>query len=91
MIGLLVAHIIKSVAKSRSNSKPQNAKIKDLVNRIFSENFVGLMTTLLIGFGILIILAQEMVPTRGWYDTLALGIILGMIGDENLLRKLKGS
>jgi hypothetical protein len=30
-----------------------------------------------------------MVPTKGWYDSLALGIILGVLGDEKLLGKLR--
>ena len=91
IIGLLLAHIIKSLAKKKSEQQSEGTGFKLIVGYIFSKNLVALMTTLFIGFAVIIVLARDMVPTRGWYDTIALGIVLGMLGDENLLAKLKGT
>lgn len=91
LVGLFLAHIIKSLAKKKSEQQSKGTGFKFIVGYIFSKNLVALMTTLLIGFAVIIVLARDMVPTRGWYDTIALGIVLGMLGDENLLGKLKGT
>ena len=91
LVGLFLAHIIKSLAKKRTDQHYEGTGFKFIIEYIFSKNLVAMMTTLLIGFAVIIVLARDMVPTRGWYDTIALGIVLGMLGDENLLGKLKGT
>jgi len=89
IVGLQLAHIIKSLAKYRGEPAPASPSLKGIVDYVFARNLVGLATTLAIGFAVLVILARDAIPTRGWYDSFALGVILGMLGDEDLLGKLK--
>jgi hypothetical protein len=89
--GLFIAHIIKTLAKEKSKAQGIPRNPKGILERLFATNIVNLLTTLFIGFAVLVILAREAIPALGWYDSFALGIILGMLGDENLLGKLKGS
>lgn len=91
LAGLFIAHIIKTLAKEKSSANGIPRTPKGLVSSLFAANIVSLLTTLFIGFAVLVILSREVIPTKGWYDSFALGIVLGMLGDENLLGKLKGS
>ncbi len=53
------------------------------------QTFSVSASTTSVGFAVLVILARDTIPIRGWYDSFALGAILGMLGDEDLLGKLK--
>jgi hypothetical protein len=88
-IGLLFAHIIKSLAKGRRDLEQQGASLGQILRYIFSKQLIGLVTILVIGFAVLVVLARETIPIQGWYDALALGVTLGMLGDEELLGKLR--
>jgi len=89
IVGLLLAHVIKSLAKHRGEAAPAFPSLSNIIDYVFVRNLVGLATTLAIGFAVLVILARDTIPIRGWYDSFALGAILGMLGDEDLLGKLK--
>lgn len=88
--GLFLAHLIKSLAKFRTEPRTEVGFCR-LCRFVFCRQLAELFTTLLIGFAVLMVLARDGVPAQGWYDSLALGITLGILGDENLLGKLRGS
>lgn len=90
-LGLMLAHVIKSLAKGRTEFQHDGISVKAIRDYVFSKNLLGLTTTAAIGFAVLVILAREIVPTQGWYDSFAMGVILGMLGDEDLLGKLRGA
>ena len=99
-IGIFLGHAIKVITdrhdelKSYLKNKP-TTKIKDkitgLLQYIFITNVVSLLTLFLIGLSALLVLSKDQVPTKGWYDSLALGIGLAIVGDHNLLLKLRNS
>ena len=94
-IGIFLGHIIKVLTdrheelKSHLKNKPK--KIRTLFQYVFITNAVSLLTLLVIGLSVLLVLSKEQLPTRGWYDSLVLGTGLAILGDHNLLLRLRNS
>jgi len=42
-----------------------------------------------IGFVVLLVLSRDEVPSKGWYDTVALGVAAAILSDEQLLAKVR--
>ena len=94
-IGILLGHIVKVTTegreglKSRLKDKPVKKQTITFLHYIFVSNAVSLLTLLVIGFTVLLVLAIDQMPTKGWYDSIALGTGLAILGDDKLLSKLK--
>jgi len=97
MLGLLLGNIIKTLTThKRDFAEMLNAQssstfgvLQAIGDLVFRREVVGLMTSLAIGFIVLLVLARDEIPTRGWYDSLALGVSLAILADDQLLTKLK--
>jgi hypothetical protein len=44
---------------------------------------------MMIGFGALLVMAKETIPVNSWHQSIALGIGLAVLSDEQLLAKFK--
>lgn len=94
-IGILLGHIVKVTTEGREELKN---RVKDksikrqtiiFLHYVFVSNAVSLLTLFVIGFTVLLVLAIDQMPTKGWYDSIALGTGLAILGDDKLLSKLK--
>jgi hypothetical protein len=54
-----------------------------------AREWVGLLSNVTVGFIVLLVLARERIPTKGWYDSLALGIAVAILSDDQLLTKVR--
>lgn len=96
LLGVILGHIVKVATKDRATitSAAQNEisimkKLFIVGRHLFISQLPGLITILAIGFGVLLTLAREAVPVRGWPEAIALGIGLAVLTDEELLMKIK--
>jgi hypothetical protein len=47
-----------------------------------------LLSVAAIGFVVLLVFAREAIPTKGWYDSLALGVAVAILSDDQLLKRV---
>ena len=62
------------------------------IRRIFprqAREWVGLLGNVTVGFIVRLVLARERIPTKGWCDSLALGIAVAILSDDQLLTKVR--
>jgi hypothetical protein len=77
-----------TVIKAFTNQRASRQANREILWAIFGEGITGLVTNLAIGFIVLLVLSRETIPTRGWYDSVALGAAIAFLSDEKLLTKL---
>jgi|GEM_PF-5745339 len=86
LIGVILGNIIKTLSRLKagnqdSGSKQYQFQLKDMI--------LPLLTSVVIGFVVLLVLSKDTVPTKGYYDSIALGVSIAILSDEQLLSKLK--
>ena len=89
LIGVLIGFFIKTVSKRGSEASEKNGagSVLRLPIRL-GVGFPLALTTLAIGFGVLLSLAQDKIPANGWFHAIALGIGIGILSDEQVIAKL---
>lgn len=81
VVGLIFGGVLKTVASSRGQ----------ITAAVDSTHLVQVLTSVAIGFVALLVLARDKIPTKGWYDSFALGVSLAFLSDEQLLTKVRGN
>lgn len=96
LFGVLLGYIVKTVTRDREAIASAMVDVRGLgpgLNRLSSLLFVErlplLLTLMVIGFSVLISMAQESLPVSSWHQAIALGIGLGILGDEKLISRIK--
>ncbi len=96
IIGIIFGHVIKISTKNREdievkleNIESSKSKLLAILNYIFLTRLPAFLTILVVGFGVLIVLAEKSPPVNSWDQALALGIGLSLLMDEELLSKFK--
>lgn len=97
LIGVLLGFIVKTItqntrdiARSMRDRKKFLGNAGELARYVVILRLPFLLTTLVIGFGVLLSMAQDKIPVNGWFQATALGIGLGILSDEKLITKLRG-
>ncbi|MCU1265424.1 MAG: hypothetical protein JWM21_1742 [Acidobacteria bacterium] len=97
VIGVLLGFIVKTitqnsvdVAYSLRDKKKFIESASQLTRYVVIGRLPFLLTTLVIGFGVLLSMAQDKIPINGWFQATALGIGLGIISDEKLISRFGG-
>jgi hypothetical protein len=85
ILGLIIGNILKMLTKQRGQPAAANAQS---IRTLFRNNLVTLLTGIAIGFVVLLILSRDTIPTKGWYDSLAIGVAVAILADEQLLSKV---
>jgi hypothetical protein len=80
ILGLVLGNVIKTLT---GRKEPISRAVFDLAF------WLKLLTSVAIGFVVLLVLARTEIPTKGWYDSMALGVTLAILTDDQLLTKLK--
>lgn len=96
MIGVVMGYFIKVGTKNRDNITSAFAsgatfrqKSISVWNYLVVANLPSLLTIMMIGFGALLVMAKEAIPVNSWHQSIALGIGLAVLSDEQLLGKFK--
>jgi hypothetical protein len=97
ILGLILGNVIKTLTGHKKDLVDQlgstggtgSSMLAAIWNIAFRREVVGLLTSVAIGFVVLLVLARGEIPTRGWYDSLALGVSLAILADDQLLTKVK--
>ena len=94
LIGALLGTLIKTGTRNRAEIKAAVEShlliAKPFVGgwAAFVANPVGLFTSLLVTFAVLLVMAKNGIPVAGWHQAAALGIGLAVLADDQLLTKL---
>jgi hypothetical protein len=97
ILGVILGNVIKTLTSHKKDLVDQlgssdatgSPLLRTIWNIAFRREVVGLMTSVAIGFVVLLVLARGEIPTKGWYDSLALGVSLAILADDQLLTKVK--
>ncbi len=85
VFGLIFGNFVKTFTGQKASGTPG----WQAVRVAFTNGLGGLLTSVAIGFIVLLVLSRETVPAKGWYDSLALGVAVALLSDEQLLAKVK--
>ncbi len=96
LLGIVLGFVAK-MATQYKNEIAEAVKAKGTVlektGMFFFQSLVVrlplLLTLLIIGFGVLIFLAKDSLPVTSWDQAVALGLGTGLLGDEQLITKIK--
>ena len=95
MFGVLLGYLIKIATQYReeigekAKTLQAGGKFKFLLLEVFLVRAPYLLTLIVLGFGTLLVLAKETLPVSSWHQAIALGIGIGLLGDEQLISKFK--
>ncbi len=92
ILGGLIKLMTSSTAQGALAGERGQASPPAPIRRIFPQQareWVGLLGNVTVGFIVLLVLARERIPTKGWYDSLALGIAVAILSDDQLLSKVR--
>jgi hypothetical protein len=89
LFGVIIAHLLKAVGKARGELRSPDITLSRAARFVLVEQSLSGVTIIVIGFAVLVMLARETVPVRGWPEALTLGLTLGVLGDEQLLAKFR--
>jgi hypothetical protein len=97
VIGVFLGYVVKTITQSLREIDELTApeikslrRLQHLARFIVVVRLPFLLTTIVIGFGVLLSMAQDKIPVNGWFQATALGIGLGILSDEKLITKLRG-
>ena len=99
LLGVVIGHVVKSGAKDRKQIEERLREQAEvgfirrlfiILRYIFVSRLVALFTTLILGFGVLIVLSRKELPVNTWDQALALGMGLALLADEELLSRIRG-
>lgn len=96
LIGVVIGYSIKMGTKNRDNitiiigdETSFLNKSKRVGSYLVVTNLPAFLTIMIIGFGALLALARQAIPITDWHQSIALGIGLALLTDEQLLAKFK--
>jgi hypothetical protein len=96
MLGVILGYFVKTVTQNREDitallgrETALLGKVHRFLDYLFLTRMPLLLTLLVVGFGVLLSLAQDTLPVSSWHQALALGIGVGVLGDEQLITKIK--
>jgi hypothetical protein len=96
LFGVILGFIVKiltqykqEITDSLKNSKTITQKTKIFIFEVLIARLPLLLTLLIVGFGVLLSLAKDGLPTTSWHQAIALGIGIGILSDEQLITKIK--
>lgn len=96
LLGIIIGHIVKIGTQNRkkitATAQAEEKITKKLLvvwRTIFVSHMPALLTVLAVGFGVLLVLAKDVIPVRGWPEAIGLGIGFAILTDEQLLMKLQ--
>lgn len=96
LLGVLLGYLVKIATQYREeiSAKSQHirgtsGKLKVFLSEIFLTRAPYLLTLIVLGFGVLLVLAKEALPVSSWHQAIALGIGIGLFSDEQLISKVK--
>lgn len=97
LVGIIFGHFIKITTREADEIRKELEKVhfgidklKTILWYVFIKRLLSCLMLLIIGICVLLMLAKTKIPVRGWYDSVALGIALGIFGDDQLLQRLRG-
>jgi hypothetical protein len=94
VVGLLVGWFIKALG-SEVMTSPTDTALKErkgvhiLLALLSRRELASALTSIAMGFLAVLLLSRHELPTGAIHDTLALGIGLGFLGDDQLLSRIK--
>jgi hypothetical protein len=97
LLGVVLGYIVKTATQEREEFRTLLGERETMPRKLAAipmflcvERLPALLTILVLGFGVLLTLAQDALPVSSWHQALALGIGLGIVGDEKLISRLRG-
>lgn len=97
LLGVLLGFVVKTTTQEREGFRAFLERRESVARKLlaiplflFVDRLPSLLTILVLGFGVLLTLAQDTLPISSWHQALALGIGLGIVGDEKLISRLRG-
>ena len=94
VLGVLLGYLIKAGRKGQDavlqEQRAASSNLRGFIEDRLGVTAAGLVTSLVLGFGILTVLAREGIPVNGGFQAIALGIGLAVLTDDELLSKLRG-
>lgn len=98
LLGVFLGFVVKTATQYNTEISESIGSVTTLprkVVRFFYEIFIArlalLITLLVVGFGVLLGLAQDSLPVSSWHQAIALGMGVGVLSDEQLITKVKHS
>jgi hypothetical protein len=85
MLGVLLGAIIKATTDFAARKKSHPLTIRDYVQ----DSLSPVLASIAIGFVVLLALAQQTIPAKGWSDCIALGVAIAVFSDQDLLAKVR--
>jgi hypothetical protein len=97
LLGVLLGFVVKTTTQEREDFRTFLEQRESVPHKLLAiplflivDRLPSLLTILVLGFGVLLTLAQDALPVSSWHQALALGIGLGIVGDEKLISRLRG-
>lgn len=93
IFGLILGGVIKQLARygveRQQEGQPAQQKSGAAVLPSVRRSLIDLLSIAAIGFVVLLVLARDAIPTKGWYDSLALGVAVAILSDDQLLARVR--
>jgi hypothetical protein len=96
LFGVLLGFVVKiatqyrqEIAEALKDCETISHKTGQFFFQILITRLPLLLTLLIVGFGVLLSLAQDDLPVTSWHQAIALGIGIGILSDEQLITKIK--
>ncbi|MDQ6972327.1 MAG: hypothetical protein Q9M30_06750 [Mariprofundaceae bacterium] len=96
LFGVFLGYMVKTATKEKEEISGVVAAVAGLAPKtrtflyhILIARLPMLLTLMVMGFAVLLSMAQESLPVSSWHQAIALGIGLGILGDEKLISKIK--
>ena len=89
VFGLLFGAAIKHLTRYGPDSRHNQMTEQKTTARGLGSTVIDLMSVTAVGFVVLLVLARDSIPTKGWYDSLALGVAVAILSDDQLPTRVK--
>jgi len=96
LLGVFLGYMVKTATKEKDAIGRMVAGVSGLAPKsrtflyhVFIDRLPMLLTLMVMGFAVLLSMAQDSLPVSSWHQAIALGIGLGILGDEKLISKIK--
>lgn len=101
LVGMLLGHVVKNGTRQRETLQKTMTQAwrppgtwstatslaGKVLRSLLGTNITGLVTILVVGFGVLLVLGRDGIPIAGWHQAVALGFGLAVLTDDELLAK----
>jgi hypothetical protein len=99
--GVLIGAVVKLIGSPRSDASTGSPSARADAQapaqvperrflRVTRHRWMSVLTTLLVGFVVIMGLSKDKLPTKAYYDSIALGAAIGVLSDDKLLSRLGG-